>query len=609
MKKNQKFLFGNEAVVQGALEAGVGFTASYPGTPASEIADTFAKESKKRDFYFEYSSNEKVALETAAGAALSNVKSLVSMKHYGLNVALDALLPLVYLKTPLVVVISDDPGSWSSIQAEQDSRHIARLGKVPTLEPSDAQEAKEFTKLAFNLAFKHQIPVLVRLTTRVALSRGIVDCQKIPELKRQGQFEKPEGGFKLGSAQTVKLHGETLKKIKKVKKSLSQKDLNSVQKASGKQGIITTGISYLYVKEAFKQLNLKLPLLKLDWDYPIDSETIGWFIQNLEEVLVIEELDPIIENEVSIISKGQVKVRGKDLLPESGEYKPEIVLKAIAQFSQSLVPQKIKDSENSFDTSEVESRVPFFCPGCPHRSTFYSVREALGEDKVYGGDIGCYMLGAFEPYNMTDYVVSMGSSIGIGHGISKATDQKPVVFIGDSTFFHAGLPGLMNLVYNQDDILVVVADNRYTAMTGQQPNPGTGFQAQGEEVKEILIEDIARAAKADHVESVNVYNHKKMVKTVKDLYGKKGVSVLVAKGECRLAWQRRMRKEGNEEPKFEVKKQTEELVKAKQTGCPAIKEKDDKIEIDQTLCTGCALCKQIAPKAIQAKTNKEDNGK
>jgi len=598
-ESKKEFIFGNQAVARGALEAGVGFAASYPGTPASEIAESMAQAAQKSDLYFEYSSNEKVALEAAAGAAFSGVKALVSMKHYGLNVAADSLLPLVYLACPLVVAVADDPGSWSSIQAEQDSRWYSRLGMIPTLEPSTPQEAKEMTKEAFELAWKYQTPILVRITTRISLSRGLVEFGALPkEIKAKGEFKKPKGGFKLSSQQTISLHQKTVDRVEKIKQEISESGrFNRAQKGEGSIGVIAGGVGYQYLQEALKELNLNLPVLKIGMSYPFPSQLASWFIQNLDQVLIVEELDPIIEQEINQIARGRLTVSGKNLLPRFGELKPEMVINALAKFTGQPQPALRESAQ-----PKVANRIPFFCPGCPHRATFYAVREALGKDKVYGGDIGCYMLGAYPPYQLIDYVVSMGGGIGIGHGISQATNQKPVVFIGDSTFFHAGVPSLINLVHQQDDIMIVVMDNYYTAMTGQQPHPGTGFRASGKKSKEIKIEELARAAGADQVEVANVYNLKETVKTVKALYQKKGVSVLVAKGECRLALWKRMKKEGKELPKFEVKEERKELPKElKELGCPAIQKKAGKVWVDPSLCSGCSLCQQLAPEMIKPK--------
>jgi len=598
----KKLMFGNQAVVQGALEAGLNFSSSFPGTPASEIADTLAKISKNQGIYFEYSVNEKVALEVAAGAAFSGLKAMVSFKHYGLNVAIDSLLPLVYLSCPLVVVISDDPGSWSSVQAEQDSRHYSQFAKLPTLEPSNAQEAKDMTKAAFELAEKYQIPILVRLTTRVALSRSLVNINPTPKQELvKGKFQKPKNGFKITSQNTVKLHQQTLDKIELIKKEISEHDqFNIIKSGSGKQGVIASGVSYQYLEQILKDLDLDIPVFKIGMSYPLPENRLNWFIQNLDTVLVLEELDPIIEQKIKTIAKAKVAVLGKEILPEIGEFKPEQVRAAIAK----LINKPI--STGKLIDTQTAKRTPYFCPGCPHRASFYAIKKALGKDKIYGGDIGCYMLGNQSPYQLIDYVVAMGAGLGVTHGIAKTNDQKPVVFIGDSTFFHAGIPALINMVFNQSDILVIILDNRFTAMTGQQPNPGTGENAGGDKTKAIKIEEIAQAVGVDNLKVVNVYNLKQTKTVVKELYDKKGVSVLVAKGECRLAMLKRLRKQGKDFTKYQVVKKQKTIPKSLQElQCPAIQIKDQQMVIDQTLCSGCAVCKQIEPDLIAPKLEKE----
>lgn len=607
--KKGEFIFGDEAIVQGALEAGCGFASSYPGTPASEISDTFAKIALKEGVYFEYSTNEKVALEAAAGAAYSGVKSLVSMKHYGMNVALDSLLPLVYLECPLVVVTSDDPGSFSSIQTEEDTRYFSQMGLIPTFEPANPQEAKDMTKAAFEIAWEYKIPVLVRLTTRVAYGRAQVSIDDKPEIKNQGEFVKDKKGFKLSSGQTVKLHKNTLEKIAKIKIEKSETDqFNFSNNRSGQFGIVVSGVSYQYVKEILMEMDLDLPIFKIGMSYPFPDQRLRNFISKLKRVLVVEELNPLVENKLMAITKDinpKLRVYGKDLLPQIGEYGPEDIEIAISKILNKKISAPLAENMGCFDFSMVPERVPFWCPGCPHRATFTAVRKALGKDKFFMGDIGCIMMGAYDPYKMEDLVVNMGASIGLAHGISKTNTQKPVVFIGDSTFFHAGIPALINLVFNQSDVLVIILDNRYTAMTGQQSNPGTGVTATGQETKAILIEEIAKSCGADFVEAVSSYNLKELTDKIKELYNKKGVGVIVSKGECRLMTLRKMRDKKQKLPTFEIVKQVPQLKELDEFRCPAISEKNKKYVIDPNLCTGCSECKQIVPGAIEIKQSEE----
>ena len=599
--KKQGFLFGNEAVVRGALEAGVGFASSYPGTPASEIGDTFRKISGT-SLYFEYSTNEKVALEAAAGAAMSGVRSLVAVKHYGLNVALDSLLPLVYLNCPLVVVVADDPGCWSSVQTEQDSRWFSRLGHLPTLEPSNPQEAKEMTKYAFAIGWKYKIPVLIHLTTRACYSRGLVKYGQIKRGKSLGKFTKNPKGFAVGSARTVELHSKLLEKIELIKREVSEKSLfNKIFAGKDKIGVIASGVGFEYVFEAIRELKINPPVLKIGQSYPFPKNKAKNFLKNLEKVLVVEELDPIVENEIRQISKEanpKIKIYGKDVLPKAGEYKPEHILYALAKIYKKSLPATLKENVRNFNPSQVDKRIPYFCPGCPHRAVFYAVREVLGKDKVYGGDIGCYLLGALPPFKGEDFIVSMGGGVGISHGIAKTNKEKPVAFIGDSTFFHAGIPALINLVFNKANILIIVLDNHFTAMTGHQPHPGTGENAR-EVSARINIEDLARAVKVDWVKTINVYNLAELKKALKEGYKHPGVSVLVAQGECRLVTWRRLKKMGVKLPKFRIKKQGKELAKLEELHCPAIKVVQGKYEIDPDICSGCSICKQILPDFIE----------
>lgn len=585
LNKKRGFLSGNDAVVRGALESGIGYAFSYPGTPATEIGEVFAEIAKQAGIYFEWSVNEKIALEAAAGAAFSGVKSIVSVKHYGLNVALDSLLPLVYLSCPLVVVVTDDPGCFSSIQTEQDSRWLSKLGKIPVLEPSNSQEAKDMTKEAFKIAWQYRIPVIIRINTRVCYSRSMVDFDSIIK-PAKGKFKKFE--FKLGAARTIELHKKLLEKISAIEKLSESSKLNFTEKGSSMTGIITTGVNYLYVKEALEKLGLNLPLLKIGFSYPFPKNLAKSFLKNLGQVIIIEDLDPFIEEEIKKLNS--VKIYGKNIFSETGELKPEHVLEGIAKVLGVKLPKQPE--------LEVEKRLSFLCPGCPHRSTLYAVKKTLGR-KIFSGDIGCSMLGIYPPLEIQDFVVSMGASVGIGHGISKTTKEKPVIFIGDSAFFHAGMPALLNLVYNNADALVIVVDNRWTAMTGHQPNPNTGINAMGEEAKVADIEEIAKALKADFVKSSNVFSFDQLCKDIREAYDAKGVSVIVAKGECRLVTTRNAARNGVMLPKFEISKQDSKLEELKNFGCPAIQKENGKWLIDRDLCWGCTICKQIVPSCIE----------
>lgn len=606
-KIKKAMLLGDEAVIRGALEAGLSFATTYPGTPASEIGDTLAKIAKEAGIYFEYSANEKLALEAAAGAAFSGLPAMVAMKHYGLNVALDSLLPLVYLECPIVLVVGDDPGSLSSIQAEQDSRWISRLGWLPTLEPADSEETKEMMKFAFKLAWKYKIPVLVRLTTRVCHTRSLVKCSKIIPPKKRGKFIKDPKRSVLGSGPTVARHRLLLKKIEKIKKEISEKtNLNYGPHSTGRGlGIIAGGIAFYYVKEALSLLNLNLPVFKVGFSFPFPQEKVKKFIKNFSEILVAEEIDPIIEQEIYCLAKdvnSGVKIYGKNLLPQTGEMKPEHVIVALCEILKKPLPKELALNQKVFGQLKIEERPPALCSGCPHRATFWLVKQAVGRDVTFGGDIGCYLLGALSPISMSDFNVAMGAGVGISHGIAKSTKTKPVIFMGDSTFFHAGMAALVNLVYNKSNVLLVILDNRITAMTGHQPNPGVGVTGMGEETKPLKIEDIVRACQVDRLEVINAYNLRDSLPKLKELYQSFGVSVAVVKGDCRLMTIRKMARAGAVIPKFEIIKQSPELENLKEFGCPAIrKDERGKYFIDQVLCWGCSFCSQIFPENIRIK--------
>jgi indolepyruvate ferredoxin oxidoreductase, alpha subunit len=595
-KIKQALFSGNEAIVRGALEAGANFAATYPGTPATEIGDIFAKISKESGFYFEYSVNEKVALEAAAGAAFSGLKSIVSMKHYGLNVALDSLLPLIYLECPLVVVISDDPGSWSSIQAEQDSRWFSRLGHLPTLEPADAQEALEMTKFAFDFVQKYKTPILIRLTTRVCHSRSLVKCNPILIENKIGKYVKKE--FSVGTAATLARHKNLFLKTKKLQEDFNKDSLfNLIKNGRDRRlGIITSGVSFCYIQEILQRLDLDLPVLKIGFTYPIFKDKYKEFFDQVDEILVIEELNPVLEREVRRLLQEFClikKVYGKDLLSGVGELKPENVLQAISAILKISLPKDLLDQQKDFAKLSIASRSPILCAGCPHRATLWMIKKVVGDRIVFGGDIGCYLIGALPPFNLADYIVSMGAGMGISHGVAKATGQKPVIFIGDGTFFHAGIPALINMVYNQSDVMVVILDNRITAMTGHQPNPGVGLTGQGEITKALKIEEMVKACEVDGLEIISAFNVKESLEKIKKAYAVKGVSVIVAKGECRLLTVRKLMQKNINIPKFSIE-QDNEFLEFDNFKCPAIRRNENnKYYIDQNICWGCSVCGQI----------------
>jgi indolepyruvate ferredoxin oxidoreductase alpha subunit len=604
LPKGKIILLGNEAIVRGALEAGVKFASTYPGTPASEIGDTFSKIAKEAKIYFEYSTNEKVALEAAAGAAFSGLRSIVSFKHFGLNVAADSFMPIAYVgtKAGLVIVSADDPNCWSSAQSEQDSRFYSLLAHVPMLEPTNAQECKDFTKFAFDLSEKFDLPVLIRLTTRVSHSRGIVKLGKIIKKKVKPKFVKDLEKFNNLPPHTMEMHERILEKIRKIRKISEKTKINFFvnKNVKSKFGIIVSGVSFNYVIEALNDLDLKIPVLKLGLTQPLPQQKIGNFIKKLSSVLIVEELEPIIEKEVRAIAREfnpRIKIYGKNVLPKSGEYREENIIEVIGK----VTGRKFRKINLSLHKKKVRKvkipkRFAVLCPGCQHRAAFYAVKK-VAKDAIFGGDIGCYTLGIYPPLHTQDFIFSMGASIGVIHGIKKATNQKTICFLGDSTFFHAGIPGLINTLFNKSNPLVIILDNRYTAMTGHQPHPGTGYTGMHEQTKEIKIEDVVKGLGIQNVKVVDPFNLSEMEKSVKGFLKKDEVSVIVAKRECQLMAFRRKKRKGIKIPKFEIdqNKCAKCGICLYEFGCPAIYEKNGKFYVDKTICTGCAVCVQLCP--------------
>jgi indolepyruvate ferredoxin oxidoreductase alpha subunit len=524
-KGEKAFLLGNEAIVRGALEKDVRFVTTYPGTPASEIGNTFYKYKDKFDYYFEFSTNEKVAMEVAAGASLSGLRSLTAMKNFGLNVASDFLYPLVYtgVKGGMVIVVGDDPSCHSSAQSEDNTRFNILKAHIPALEPSNPQECKDFTKLAFDISEKFSIPIIIRGTTRVLHQSGIVILDEIEKVKQKAKFEKDPKRFSTMNA--VEKHKELLEKIEKIKNFVEKSKINFVKnKDNSKFGIITSGISYQYVLEILGELKLKIPVLKLGFFYPLPENLIKKFIKNLKEVLVIEELDPILEKEVKRIAKDinpKLKVYGKDLINEVGEIRPEDILIALSKILKIKLDFDYEKHRKKYEKIKIK-RTPMFCPNCPYHFVFSAIKRVL-PGFIFGGEIGCYMLGYYPPYNMQDYLYCMGSSVGVAHGINKSSKGKVISFVGDSSFFHAAIPEIINAVYNKSNVLIIILDNMTTAMTGHQPHPG---------IDGIKIEDVLSGIGIKNLKIIDPIDVKEFEKTLIDFSKKEGVSVIIARHPC-----------------------------------------------------------------------------
>ncbi len=615
-------LLGNEAIVRGALEAGVGFVAAFPGTPSSEVPMTFSRIAKKVGLHFEYSSNEKVAFEAAVGAAWSGVRAMTSQKHFGLNVAADSIHPIAYtgVRAGLVVMVADDPYGWSSAQSEQDTRYYSRMFKMPMLEPSNPQECLTHTVLAFNISEEFEIPVFLRTTTKVSHSIGTVQLGEVKKPIIKGTFLKdPDRYFVLRPNLQV-LHQRLNTKLKQIEERYGN-NLNEVFPGEGETGVIASGVSFEYAKEASLMLGLNPPIAKINLTHPISERLVSDFIKDKMVVLVLEELEPILENFIKRVAKEanpSLVIHGKDLLPRHGEYNLEIVIPAFERTFRKKLGVNLDVHKQRVDLAlkNLPPRKPVLCPGCPHRSTFYAVKKVFGSETIYAGDIGCYALGVFEPIEMQDFSISMGAGIGVSHGIGIVSEQEVVAFVGDSTFFHAAMPAVLNYRFNNvgKAPMIVVMDNAVTAMTGHQPNPGSGFTGMGERVTPVKIEDVVKAFGIE-VSVSNAFNQKQLIETLTELRSIKDPKVLVSRAECRLLTRRKFREEGRSMPIFEIDelKCTRCGICAHEFACPAIIESSVKngegfiYSIDQDVCSGCTVCMQICPeRAIRVKKRDDE---
>ncbi len=527
-----QLLMGNEAIAFGAINAGVTVVTGYPGTPSTEVLETVAK-NNPGNVYVEWSINEKAALEVAAGAAYSGCRTMVTMKQVGLNVASDPLMSLAYvgIKGGMVVVVADDPGPISS-QTEQDTRHFAAFSKLPVFDPSTVEEAYEMIKDAFEYSEKYQTPVLFRPTTRVCHSYATVNTTD------EKVITNPEGFIKdskwvifprLAYLNHIKMEERNIK----IAEDFSEYPRN-ILKGKGKYGIVTGGVSHAYTGEVLQEVTEDYKLLKISTPHPFPEKLALEFLQGLEEVLVIEELDPVIEkNLVYICGKHNLNIKIKGKLtghtPNAGENSVNTVKKAVYEFLQ--IPY---EPTETVKLPNLPVRPPVLCAGCPHRASFTAVKVAMeGKKAVFSGDIGCYTLGNAMPLNMVDTCLCMGAGITIAQGLHRTEpDTINFAFIGDSTFFHSGISGVINAVYNQTDIIVVILDNSTTAMTGGQPHPGTGQTMMGDVSQKISIYNILKAVGVEHVEKLNPYDQEKAQSTVTEMAKLSGVRAIIFEAPC-----------------------------------------------------------------------------
>jgi len=604
----QILLLGNEAITRGALEAGIDVATTYPGTPSSEIADTFSiiaksftKQNKDPGFYFEYSTNEKVALEVAAAASLSGLRALTCMKHVGLNVASDAFMTYLYVgcRGGHIIVSADDPSCHSS-QNEQDNRYFALFGSAPMLEPSTPDEAKEMTRIGFDLSEELKLPVILRTTTRLNHVRGSIELKNIQKSRGKGHFEKDTMLVPVPAIARLQ-HPILLKKMEQAEKISEKSKFNKIidiGKPDG-YGIVTSGVSYNYVMELVNDMNLNVKILKLGMTHPIPSKMCKEFIKSCKSIVIVEELEPILENQFKVMAHdlgSNVKVYGKSSghFSRLYEYNLDIVADAFS---------KIFKFKNPFTTPKeskikLPSRPPSLCPGCPHRATYYAVKKAAPKTTIYPTDIGCYTLGKAPPYETADLLLCMGSNAGTACGLAIATDQKIISFMGDSTFFHAGIPPILDAAHHNHDVVITVLDNRTTAMTGHQPHPGTDFDGMGRHAKRILVEDVVKGCGVKHIEIVDPNKIKETTEAFKRALEFKGPSVVISKSPCILLENRDKRRRGEQISVYEIDQEKCQKCKIciNHFACPAINYgEDESIVIDEQQCNGCGNCADICP--------------
>lgn len=598
---HQEFLMGNQAIALGALAAGVRLVAGYPGTPSTEVLETVAK-NRQENTYVEWSVNEKSAMEVGAGAAYTGARTMVTMKQVGLNVAADPLMSLEYIgvKGGMVILVADDPGPISS-QTEQDTRHFARFSKLPCFDPSTVQEAYDMVQEAFEYSEKYGTPVFFRSTTRVSHGYASIQVKDVEEYKNV----EPEGFVKATKRWVIfpklsyQAHINIEARNEELAKVFSQYKRNLLIPAEEgckelKKGIATGGFNYTYVTEAMANLG-QLRELKVSTPHPFPEQLAVEFLTGLEEVLCIEELDPVIERELIYIAGKYhlpVKILGKlsHHVKNSGENTRDSVLADIAAFMGRQLPKQ-EENGQAVPVPELPVRPPVLCAGCPHRASFYAVKKAMqGRNTIFCGDIGCYTMGNAMPLDMVDTCLCMGAGLGIAQGVGHIEpDTSCFAFVGDSTFFAAAIPGVVNAVYNQAEMTLVVLDNSTTAMTGHQPHPGTGHTMMGEVVAKVNIEAVLQGIGVTAVETVNPLDLDKSIEVVRKMAGLPGVKAIIFKYPCIAITKPEGKMAVDRDKCVGCRKCIREI------GCPGLIIRDGQVTIDESLCTGCGLCSQICP--------------
>ncbi len=569
-------LSGNEAIARGAFEAGVKVATGYPGTPSTEILEAAA--TYRPAIYCEWSPNEKVAMEVAVGASLAGARSIVTMKHVGLNVAADPLMTFPYVGAVggMVVCVADDPGMHSS-QNEQDSRHYARFAKIPLLEPADSQEARDFLKRGLEISERFNVPVILRTTTRVSHSRGVVRLEDRAADPGPAEFHRNPPQYVPIPAWGRVMRTRLDERLARLREAVEESPLNRIEPGDPSLGIITSSISYQYVREVFPEA----AVLKLGWSYPFPDGLIRRFADSVRRLLVVEELDDFLEEHVRSLGRA---CEGRAWVPGIGELSPARLQASRARMEGRDPPQPPDPGIGA----DLPARPPVLCASCPHRGVFQALKEF---DVVVTGDIGCYSLGVLPPLNRMDTILCMGAGVSMPQGFEKAGERRKIVgMVGDSTFFHSGITGLLDLVHNRGTSTIIVVDNRTTAMTGHQDNPGTERNLMGELVPAVSIEAIARACGIEHVATVNPWDLAGTTRALREAIESGKAAVVVSRGACPLCAGK---------PRGTARLVDESLCQQCQQcldlGCPAIEFTEGNLHINEYLCGGCSLCQQVCP--------------
>jgi indolepyruvate ferredoxin oxidoreductase alpha subunit len=573
----RELMTGNEAIARGAYEVGVTVATGYPGTPSTEILEAAA--TYKPEIYCEWAPNEKVALEVAVGASLAGARSIITMKHVGLNVAADPLMTFAYIGAVggLVVCVADDPGMHSS-QNEQDSRNYARFAKIPIFEPSDSAEARDFIRIALDVSEEFKTPVILRSTTRVSHSRSLVSLgERIPSTKTIGFVKDPPRFVPIPVWGRV-MRRNVEDRLPLLREAAAKSPANRIEMRSPRLGIVTSSIAYQYVRDIFPEASV----LKLGWSYPFPDALIRQFASQVERVLVVEELDDFLEEHIKALG---IACDGRQFVPSIGELSPGKLRAARALMEGRPIPASTPAPE----ARDLPSRPPVLCAGCPHRGVFYALTKF---DVVVTGDIGCYSLGVFPPLNRMDTILCMGAGISMTQGLIKAGEKKKVVgMVGDSTFFHSGITGILDLVHNRGAATIIVVDNRTTAMTGHQDNPGTELNLMGDTVPSVSVEAIARACGVKNVVTVNPYEVETTTRVIEHALESNETSVIVSRAPCPLHVGHPVGP-----PKVMDAEVCQQCGQCLDLGCPAVEKSEGHgLRINEQLCGGCGLCEQICP--------------